>query len=158
MIRVSAKTGLNVEAILEAVVDRVPPPKGDREAPLQALIFDSHYDTYKGVVAYMRVINGKFTSRDSLRLMATNIALVPVEIGYLSPTMKVANELMAGEVGYVATGLKTVQEVHVGDTITLKANPAPEALAGYRQGKPQGFAGLSPGGSGKYTEIREGLC
>src|SRR5579859_657619 len=124
MIRVSAKTGLNVEAVLEAVVERVPSPKGDPAAPLQALIFDSHYDSYKGVIAYIRVINGTFTAKDMVRLMSTHIDVLPIEIGVLSPSMKLTGELQAGEVGYVATGLKTVQEVHVGDTITTKANPA----------------------------------
>ncbi len=157
MIRVSAKTGLNVEAVLEAVVQRVPPPKGDREAPLQALIFDSQYDAYKGVIAYMRVINGKLNARDALHLMSTNIDVNPVEIGYMSPNMKVAGELLAGEVGYVATGLKTVQEVHVGDTITSKNNPAPEPLPGYQQAKPMVFAGFYPVESEDYPELREAL-
>ncbi len=157
MIRVSAKTGLNVEAVLEAVVQRVPPPKGDRESPLQALIFDSQYDAYKGVIAYMRVINGKLNARDALHLMSTNIDVNPVEIGYMSPNMKVAGELLAGEVGYVATGLKTVQEVHVGDTITSKNNPAPEPLPGYQQAKPMVFAGFYPVESEDYPELREAL-
>src|SRR5258706_739187 len=157
MIRVSAKTGLNVEAVLEAVVQRVPPPKGDREAPLQALIFDSQYDAYKGVIAYMRVINGKLNARDAMHLMSTNIDVNPVEIGYMSPNMKVAGELLAGEVGYVATGLKTVQEVHVGDTITSKNNPAPEPLPGYQQAKPMVFAGFYPVESEDYPELREAL-
>jgi GTP-binding protein LepA len=157
MIRVSAKTGLNVEAVLEAVVQRVPAPKGDPEAPLQALIFDSHYDIYKGVIAYMRVVSGKLTARDALHLMSTNIDVVPVEIGFLSPTMKVVGELRAGEVGYVATGLKTVQEVHVGDTITTKFNGAIEPLPGYQQAKPMVFAGFYPVDSEDYPELREAL-
>src|SRR5450432_1571252 len=157
MIRVSAKTGLNVEAVLEAVVQRLPAPKGDSEAPLQALIFDSHYDIYKCVIAYMRVVSGKLTARDALHLMSTNIDLIPVEIGFLSPTMKVVGELRAGEVGYVATGLKTVQEVHVGDTITTKFNGAIEPLPGYQQAKPMVFAGFYPVDSEDYPELREAL-
>jgi GTP-binding protein LepA len=148
---------LNVEAVLEAVVQRVPPPSGNPDAPLQALIFDSQYDAYKGVIAYMRVVNGKLTARDALHLMSTNIDLTPVEIGVLSPTMKVTSELRAGEVGYVATGLKTVQEVHVGDTITAKSDPASEPLPGYQQAKPMVFAGFYPVESEDYPELREAL-
>ncbi len=157
MIRVSAKTGLNVEAVLEAVVQRVPPPKGDPDAPLQALIFDSHYDSYKGVIAYVRIVAGKLTKRDPIRLMATNIAVDPVEIGVFSPSMKEAPELQAGEVGYIATGLKTVQECHVGDTITSKNNPAPDPLPGYRQAKPMVFAGFYPVEGEDYPALREAL-
>ncbi len=157
MIRVSAKTGFNVEAVLEAVVKRVPPPKGNPDGPLQALIFDSHYDSYKGVIAYIRVLNGKLGKRDALLLMATNIAVEPVEIGVFSPTMKEAPELCAGEVGYVATGLKTVQECRVGDTITTKENGAPEPLPGYRQAKPMVFAGFYPVESEDYPELRDAL-
>src|SRR5579859_1721867 len=157
MVRVSAKTGLNVEAVLEAVVQRVPPPKGDPNAPLQALIFDSHYDSYKGVIAYLRVISGRVTSKDMLRLMATGIEVTPIEVGIFSPTMQPTGELQAGEVGYVATGLKTVQECRVGDTITTRANPAPEALHGYRQVKPMVFAGFYPVEGEDYPELRDAL-
>jgi GTP-binding protein LepA len=157
MIKVSAKTGLNVEAVLEAVVERVKPPVGDREAPLQALIFDSHYDVYKGVIAYMRVINGRLTARDMVRLMSTQSDILPVEIGMLSPRMKVVEMLEAGEVGYVATGLKTVQEVRVGDTVTTKANPATEALEGFHHAKPMVFAGFYPVDNEDYPELREAL-
>ncbi|HLY27249.1 MAG TPA: translation elongation factor 4, partial [Aggregatilineales bacterium] len=157
MVRVSAKTGLNVEAVLEAVVERVPPPKGDPNAPLQALIFDSHYDSYKGVIAYLRVMSGRVTSKDMLRLMATGIEVTPIEVGIFSPTMQPTGELQAGEVGYVATGLKTVQECRVGDTITTRANPAPEPLHGYRQVKPMVFAGFYPVEGEDYPELRDAL-
>ncbi len=157
MIRVSAKTGLNVEAVLEAVVKRVPAPKGDPEAPLQALIFDSHYDAYKGVIAYMRVINGKVSPHVPLRLMATDITVEPIEIGVFSPTMKEAAELVAGEVGYVATGLKTVQECRVGDTITTAQNGSPDPLPGYQKAKPMVFAGFYPTEGEDYPELREAL-
>ncbi|MCC7446419.1 MAG: elongation factor 4 [Anaerolineae bacterium] len=157
MIRVSAKTGLNVEAVLEAVVQRVPPPKGNPDGPLQALIFDSHYDSYKGVIAYIRVQNGKLGKRDMLRLMATDIVVEPVEIGVFSPTMKETSELCAGEVGYVATGLKTVQECRVGDTITTRDNGAAEPLPGYRQAKPMVFAGFYPVESEDYPDLRDAL-
>jgi GTP-binding protein LepA len=157
MIRVSAKTGLNVEAVLEAVVKRVPAPKGDPDVPLQALIFDSHYDAYKGVIAYVRVFKGKLSRKDTIRLMSTNISLDPVEIGVFSPTMKEASELQAGEVGYVATGLKTVRECRVGDTITTKINGADEALPGFLHAKPMVFAGFYPVEGEDYPALREAL-
>jgi GTP-binding protein LepA len=157
MIKVSAKTGFNVEAVLEAVVKRVPPPKGDPDAPLQALIFDSHYDSYKGVIAYVRIVSGKMGRKDSLRLMSTNIVVDPVEIGVFSPNMKETDQLQAGEVGYVATGLKTVRECRVGDTITSKVNGAPEPLPGYRQAKPMVFAGFYPVEGEDYPELRDAL-
>ena len=157
ILRVSAKTGFNVEAVLEAVVMRVPAPKGDPEAPLQALIFDSHYDAYKGVIAYMRIINGKVTPHGIVRMMATGIAVTPVEIGTFSPGLVVMPELNAGEVGYIATGLKTVQECRVGDTITTAVNGATEALPGYQQAKPMVFAGFYPVESDDYPALREAL-
>ncbi len=157
MVRVSAKTGLNVKAVLEAVVLRVPAPKGDLNAPLQALIFDSHYDAYKGVIAYMRVINGKVSQHVPLKLMATQITVEPLEIGVFSPTMREANELVAGEVGYVATGLKTVQECRVGDTFTTATDGATEALPGYLKAKPMVFAGFYPTEGEDYPELREAL-
>ena len=103
---------------MEEIVLKVPPPKGDSEKPLTALIFDSHYDSYKGVVAYVRVVEGTIRSTDTLRLMQTKTEVKPIEVGVFSPTMKVTNTLAAGEVGYIATGLKTVSECHVGDTVT----------------------------------------
>lgn len=157
MVRVSAKTGLNVAAVLEAVVLRVPHPKGDPEAPLQALIFDSHYDAYKGVIAYMRVINGKVSPHVPLHLMATGITVEPLEIGVFSPTMKESAELVAGEVGYVATGLKTVQECRVGDTITTAHNGAVDPLPGYQKAKPMVFAGFYPTEGEDYPQLREAL-
>ncbi len=157
MIKVSAKTGFNVEAVLEAVVKRVPPPKGDPDAPLQALIFDSHYDSYKGVIAYVRIVSGKMGRKDSLRLMSTNIVVDPVEIGVFSPNMKETDQLQAGEVGYVATGLKTVRECRVGDTITTKVDGASEPLPGYRQVKPMVFAGFYPVEGEDYPALRDAL-
>ena len=157
ILRVSAKTGLNVEAVLEAVVQRVPAPKGDPDAPLQALIFDSHYDAYKGVIAYMRIINGKVTPHGMVRMMATGIDVTPVEIGTFSPGLVVMPELNAGEVGYIATGLKTVQECRVGDTITTTVNGATHALPGYQQAKPMVFAGFYPVESDDYPALREAL-
>ena len=155
--RVSAKEGLNVEQVLEAVVNQIPPPQGDPDAPLQALIFDSHYDPYKGVIAYVRVFNGRFRKRDLLRLMSTGADVQPIEIGVFSPQMTPVEELAAGDVGYVATGLKTVQECRVGDTITLAANPAPEPLPGFEPQKPMVFAGVYPADADDYNLLRDAL-
>ncbi len=158
MVRVSAKTGLNVAAVLQAVVERVPAPKGDPNAPLQALIFDSHYDAYKGVIAYMRVINGTVMPRVALHMIATGVTAEPLEIGVFNPTMKETGTLSAGEVGYVATGLKTVLECRVGDTITTAHNGATEPLPGYQKVKPMVFAGFYPTESEDYPELRESLA
>jgi GTP-binding protein LepA len=154
---ISAKEGTNVPALLEAVVRRVPPPTGDAEAPLRALLFDSHYDSYKGVVAYVRVIEGRIRKGDRFHLMATDISGEPVEIGTFSPQMVVTGELSAGEVGYVATGLKTVQECRVGDTLTLADRRATEPLPGYQKVKPMVFAGLYPVEGEDYQALKEAL-
>ena len=157
VIKISAKEGLNVQAVLEAVVKRVPPPQGDAAAPLKALIFDSHYDSYKGVVAYVRVVEGQIGATDELRLIATGVKFKPVEIGIFSPGMKATKQLTAGEVGYVATGLKTVRECRVGDTITLLSHPASEALPGYQKVKPMVFAGLYPVEGEDYAILKDAL-
>jgi GTP-binding protein LepA len=157
MVKVSAKTGLNVAAVLEAVVQRVPPPKGDPNAPLQALIFDSHYDSYKGVIAYLRVFNGTLKPHQQVHLMATGTTVEPIEMGVFRPSMIEANELSVGEVGYIATGLKTVQECRVGDTVTLAANPAETPVPGYQQVKPMVFAGFYPTDNDDYPQLREAL-
>ncbi len=157
MLQVSAKTGHNVQAVLEAVVKRVPPPKGDQNAPLQALIFDSHYDSYKGVIAYVRIVNGSLDRHTALRMMSTGIDYEPVEIGVFAPTMREVDRLEAGEVGYIATGLKTVQECRVGDTITSKLNGASEPLPGYRRAKPMVFAGVYPVDAEDYPALRDAL-
>jgi GTP-binding protein LepA len=157
VLRISAKDGLNIEAVLEAIVEQVPPPKGNEEAPLRALIFDSHYDSYKGVVAYIRLIDGSIKPTDSLHLMATGFDLKPVEIGIFAPDLRPVSGLAAGEVGYVATGLKTVWECRVGDTLTHTARPAPEALPGYRKVKPMVFAGIYPVEGEDYADLKEAL-
>src|SRR5512141_2318252 len=136
VIRISAKEGVNVDQVLEAIVQRVPPPKDADDVPLRALIFDSHYDSYKGVIAYIRVIEGSLKSNDVLRMMITKMDMKPVEIGIFAPGMKPTQTLGSGEVGYIATGFKTVHECRVGDTITRTANPAAEPLPGYRYPKP----------------------
>lgn len=157
VIRISAKDGLNVDQVLEAVVQKIPPPKGDDQAPLRALIFDSHYDSYKGVVAYIRVVEGCIRPKDTLRLMATGVDLLPVEIGYFAPDLHPVDVLNAGDVGYVATGLKTVRECRVGDTFTLAAQPAAEALPGYRKAKSMVFAGIYPVEGEDYANLRDAL-
>jgi GTP-binding protein LepA len=157
IIRISAKDGRNVDAVLEAVVHHIPPPKGNRDAPLRALIFDSHYDSYKGVIAYIRVADGKLNATDTLRLMSTDVVVKPVEVGIFTPEMRPALGLESGEVGYVATGLKTVRECHVGDTITLAAQPAPEPLPGYKMAKPMVFASIYPVENDDYEDLKESL-
>jgi GTP-binding protein LepA len=157
ILRVSAKDGINVEKVLQAIVEKIPPPKGDDASPLQALIFDSHYDSYKGVVAYIRIVQGDIKSGESLRLMATKADLKPVEIGVFIPGMVPVAELHAGDVGYVATGLKTVKECRVGDTITLTANQAAFPLPGYRHPKPMVFAGIYPVEGEDYESLKEAL-
>ncbi len=157
IIHVSAKDGTNVKQILEAVVTQVPPPSGDPAAPTRALIFDSHYDSYKGVVAYVRVLDGGFSSTDQLRLMATAISVDPIEVGVFAPQMKPVVQLQAGEVGYIATGLKTVQECRVGDTLTGRARPAINPLPGYRAVKPMVFAGIYPTEGEDYSDLRDAL-
>ncbi len=157
VIRISAKDGLNVEQVLEAIVQRVPPPKDDPASPLRALIFDSHYDSYKGVIAYIRVIEGSIKPTDTLRMMSTKADMKPVEIGIFAPAMKSMTSLTAGEVGYIATGLKTVHDCRVGDTITLTSAPAPEPLPGYRHPKAMVFAGIYPVEADDYPELRDSL-
>jgi GTP-binding protein LepA len=153
----SAKEGTGVDAILEAIAERIPPPSGTATEPLQALIFDSKYDAFKGVVAHVRVFHGTLEGRQQLRLMQTDKAFEPLEYGIFAPQMRPLPRLGCGEVGYVATGLKDVADCRVGDTITLDAAPAPEPLPGYRQAKPMVFAGLYPTDSDQYQELREAL-
>ncbi|MGQ9528161.1 translation elongation factor 4 [Chloroflexus sp.] len=156
-IMASAKEGIGIAEILEAIVCRIPPPRGQRQQPARALIFDSHYDPYKGVIAYVRVVDGAFTSRDRVRFMGTGAQAETLELGIFRPTMTPLNELVAGEVGYIATGLKSVADCQVGDTITLADAPAGEPLPGYRPAKPMVFAGLYPIDSNAYPELREAL-
>ena len=157
IIKISAKDGTNVEAVLEAVVKNVSPPKGDQDAPLKALIFDSHYDSYKGVIGYVRIIQGTVKHQEVLHLMATKSDVRPVEIGVFSPGMKPIKTLHTGEVGYIATGLKTVHECRVGDTFTTAANKATESLPGYQAVKPMVFSGIYPVDGEDYQDLREAL-
>jgi len=165
VLHVSAKEGWGIEKVLEAAVTRLPPPRGQLDAPLRALIFDSHYDPYKGVVAYVRVVDGVLVQGEPLLLMATGATTArlnspksePVEVGVFTPGMIPTGRLSAGEVGYVATGLKTLRECQVGDTLTSAARPASEPLPGYRPVKPMVFAGLYPVESEDYNALRDAL-
>ncbi len=153
----SAKEGIGIEAILEAIVQRIPPPRGDRHAPLRALIFDSHYDPYKGVIAYIRIVDGTLRTGEPILMMASGAVGEALELGQFRPLMTPVPVLMAGEVGYVATGLKVVRDCQVGDTITHAQRPAPHPLPGYRPVKPMVFASFYPVNSDDYEELRDAL-
>ncbi|MFZ1881615.1 MAG: translation elongation factor 4 [Gaiellaceae bacterium] len=157
VLRISAKTGQGVTEVLDAIVERIPPPSGDLDAPARALIFDSSYDQYRGVVAFVRVVDGVFRPREWVRAMAQGTRFEAQEIGFMSPTNRPVQELSAGEVGYVITGLKDVSELRVGDTLTSDRAGAEEALPGYKEVKPMVFAGLFPTDSDSYPELRDAL-
>jgi len=157
IIQISAKEGTSVEKVLEAIVRRMPPPAGKSEEPLQALIFDSHYDSYKGVVAYVRVVHGEIHPTDILLPMASKVDFKPVEIGIFSPEMRPVKRLTAGEVGYVATGLKTVRDCRVGDTLTQFNRQAAIPLPGYHKVKPMVFAGIYPTEGEDYADLKDAL-
>ena len=154
---VSAKEGRGTRDVLEAIVRVIPSPKGDADAPLQALIFDSHYDAFKGVIAYVRVIQGEIRRGERYRAMQSGVALDLLEIGVFRPQLTPIDSLLVGEVGYVATGLKTVKDCRVGDTITSVVRPAPAALPGYQPAKPMVFAGLYPTQGDDYPLLRDAL-
>ncbi|GAA1683162.1 translation elongation factor 4 [Glycomyces endophyticus] len=155
--RVSGKTGAGVAELLDAVVAQIPPPTGDADAPARAMIFDSVYDVYRGVVTYVRVVDGKLNSRDRIRMMSTRADHELLEIGVISPEPVVAKALSVGEVGYLITGVKDVRQSKVGDTVTLNKNPASEALPGYTEAKPMVYSGLYPIDGSDYGNLREAL-
>src|SRR3954462_11050572 len=157
ILRISAKTGEGVEELLEQIVKRIPPPEGDPDAPPRALIFDSEFDQYRGVVAYVRVVDGQFTKKDQIRAMQTGTEADIDDIGIFKPDMTPVPGLKSGEVGYVITGLKDVSELRVGDTLTTRANPASDPLPGYREVKPMVFCGLFPIESNQFEELRDAL-
>ena len=157
VLRISAKTGEGVERVLDAIVEQIHAPTGDPQAPARALIFDSSYDQYRGVVAFVRVVDGSFATREPLRAMALGTRFEAQELGFFSPTLRPANTLMAGEVGYVITGLKDVSELRVGDTLTSERRPAAQAVPGYKEVKPMVFAGLFPTDSDAYPDLRDAL-
>ncbi|HIS65681.1 MAG TPA: elongation factor 4 [Candidatus Avoscillospira avistercoris] len=155
---ISAKNGTNIHSVLEMIVRDVPAPQGDREAPLQALIFDSQYDSYRGVIVYMRVFNGVVKPGMDVKMMATGAVYKVVEVGYLSPLgMIPTTALGAGEVGYLTASIKNVSDTRVGDTVTGVENPTPEALPGYKTVQPMVFAGIYPADGSKYGDLRDAL-
>jgi GTP-binding protein LepA len=157
VLRISAKTGDGVAEVLDAIVERIPPPSGNPEAAPRALVFDSSYDQYRGVVAFVRVVDGSFAAGDPLRAMAQGTRFEAEEVGFFAPTMKAADTLAAGEVGYVITGLKDVSRLRVGDTLASERKPAAEPLPGYKDVKPMVFAGLFPTDSDEYPDLRDAL-
>src|SRR5207245_6017023 len=157
VLRLSAKTGTGTPELLEAVIARVPPPSGDPAAPLRALIFDSSYDPYRGVVAYVRVVDGKMQARDRLRLMSGRVTSEAEEVGVFAPEATPTPSLAAGDVGYLVTGVKEVRLAKVGDTVTRVDRPAKEPLPGYREPKPMVWSGLYPAEGGDYPLLRDAL-
>ena len=155
---VSAKTGLNIEQVLEAVVRDVPAPKGDADAPLKALIFDSYYDSYLGVVVYVRVFDGSVKSGDKIKLMSNNAVFDVVDVGYMTAFgLKKCDVISAGEVGYITASIKSIGETRVGDTITLCDNPIDKALPGFKAVQPMVYAGIYPADGAKYGDLRDAL-
>ncbi len=157
VILASAKDGTGVPEILEAIVARIPSPKGDPKAPLKALIFDSHYDAYKGVIVYVRLAQGTIHHNESVRLMGSGVTAEPLELGVFRPQLVPVRQLVAGEVGYVATGLKSVRDAQVGDTLTSATRPADAPLPGYQPAKSLVFAGIYPVSGEDYPLLREAL-
>jgi GTP-binding protein LepA len=157
VIRVSAKTGAGVADLLEAIVHRIPPPEGNQDAPPRALIFDSEFDQYRGVIAYVRVVDGEFKRREAILAMQTGTEADIDDIGFFGPDMTPVDGLRAGEVGYVITGVKDVSQLRVGDTLTSRVRPASEPLPGYREVKPMVFCGLFPVDTDRFTDLRDAL-
>ncbi|MDH7601661.1 MAG: translation elongation factor 4 [Armatimonadota bacterium] len=157
-IRASAKLGIGTEEIMEAIVHRIPPPSGDPDAPLRALVFDSHYDQYVGVVAYIRVVDGRIAPGMRIRMMSSGKEFEVTSVGVFKPEMESVGELSAGEVGYFAAGIKNVGDARVGDTVTSAENPAAEPLPGYREVHPMVFCGLYPTDSNQYEDLRDALA
>ncbi len=157
VLRVSAKSGVGVSELLDAVIARVPAPSGDRAAPLRALIFDSSYDPYRGVIAYLRVVDGRLGGRARVRFMSTGQAYEAEEVGVFAPDPVPVDDLVAGDVGYLVTGVKEVRQAKVGDTITLAERPASGPVPGYREPKPMVWSGLYPAEGGDYSLLRDAL-
>ncbi len=157
--RVSAKTGLNVEQVLDAVVEKIPAPDGDENAPLKCLIFDSYYDSYKGVIVYVRVKDGKLKAGERIRMMATGAEFDVVEVGSMHPSgLRVSSELAAGDVGYIAASIKSIRDTRVGDTVTKCSNPAKEPLPGYKKVNPMVYCGIYPADGAQYEDLKDALA
>ena len=155
--RISAKNQLNIDSVLQAIIRDVPPPSGQQSAPLRSLVFDCHYDSYKGVIAHVRVVDGTLVARQPLQAVNTGVRVEPVEVGCLTPSPDPTTILNAGEVGYVATGLKSVRDLEVGETLTVAENAAAEPLPGYQSTKPMVFSGLYPVRAEDYDDLRDSL-
>jgi GTP-binding protein LepA len=156
--QISAKNGINIDSVLNKIISDIPAPKGDEDAPLRALIFDSVYDTYKGVIAYIRVMEGKVSPGQTIHMMHTGKDYIVTELGYLRPGGQIPSDsLMAGEVGYICASIKDVRNCRVGDTITLASNPASEPLPGYKKAVPMVFCGIYPADGAKYNDLRDSL-
>ena len=151
----SARTGLGVQAILDAIVDRIPAPKGDPEAPLQALIFDSVFNSFRGIIVYYRILNGTLKKGDKVKFVSTDISYEADEVGVLKLSLTPKNEVRAGDVGYIITGIKNAKEVKVGDTLTLTNNPTREMIKGFQEVKPMVFAGIFPVNTDDFEELRD---
>lgn len=153
----SAKAGIGIRDILEQVVTKIPPPQGDPDKPLKALIFDSHYDAYKGVIVYVSIVDGSIRAGSKIRMMATNKTFEVVEVGSFMPSMTIVDELRAGDVGFIVASIKNVKDTRVGDTVTDAKNPTPEPLPGYRRINPMVFCGMYPIDTSDYNDLREAL-
>jgi GTP-binding protein LepA len=153
----SAKAGIGIKEILEQICRKVPAPSGDPDKPLKALIFDSHYDAYKGVIVYVRVVDGSIRAGSKIKMMATNKTFEVIEVGVFKPRMTIVDELSVGDVGFIVAGIKNVGDTRVGDTVTDAKNPAPEPLPGYRRINPMVFCGLYPIETSDYNDLREAL-
>lgn len=157
ILHISAKTGEGVDKVLETIVELVPPPKGDSKAATRALIFDSYYDDYRGVILYIRIVDGQISKNDQIKMLATSADGVALEIGALQPDMKPVSKLQAGEIGYIVTNLKTTRDAKVGDTVTLTGNAATEPLPGYRNVQPFVYAGFFPESNEFYQELKDAI-
>ncbi len=156
--QISAKNGINIESVLEKIVELVPPPSGDEKAPLKALIFDSYYDSYKGVIAYVRVVDGTLKAGETIKMMATGSTFDVVEVGYLHPMGMLPSEcIKAGEVGFIAASIKNVRDVRVGDTVTTLNKGAVAPLPGYKEVKPMVYSGIYPADGARYNDLRDAL-
>ena len=157
IIEASARTGMGVEEILDAIINKIPPPKGEIEAPLQALIFDSVFNSFRGIIAYFRIINGRIKTNDFVKLISTGKQYHADEVGTLGMRLTPQKELFAGDVGYIISGIKTAREVRVGDTITHVEFPCSNAIEGFKEAKPMVFAGMYPVDADDYEELRESI-
>ncbi len=157
ILHISAKTGQGVESVLESVIENIDSPKVDTSAPTRALIFDSYYDDYRGVILYVRVIDGEIKKSSTITMFATDAEGLALEVGHLSPVMKPDASLMSGEIGYIVTNLKSTREAKVGDTVTVTSNPTKEPLPGYKDVKPFVYAGFFPESNEYYQELKDAI-